>query len=148
MSTIKARDIVVELEFSGISQVESDALPSYEEISDYSCYCRSYSRDDSYETYDLKAISDVYTKKYVTTRTAKVELEVVANTVYATSFQDKAGYYVRVTATLPMGATDQVIVDEGVVVSTSMSVDLDGILTEKLSIELGAYGVTTPTSIT
>lgn len=148
MSTIKARDIVIELEFSGLSQVESDAIPSYEAIADYSCYCRSYSRDDSYETYDLKAISDIYTKKFVTTRTAKVELEVVANTVYATSFQDKAGYYVRVTATLPMGATDQVIVDAGVVVSTSMSVDLDGILTEKLSIELGAYGVTTPTSIT
>lgn len=148
MSTIKARDIVVELEFSSLSQVESDAIPSYEAIQDSSCYCRSYSREDNYETYDLKAISDIYTKKYTTTRTAKVELEVVANTVYATGFQDKAGFYVRVTATLPMGATDQVIVDEGVVVSTSMSVDLDGILTEKLSIELGAYGVTTPTSIT
>jgi hypothetical protein len=148
MSTIKARDIVIELEFSGVSQVESDAVPSYEEIADYSCYCRSYSREESYETYELKAIADVYTKKYVTTKTAKVEIEVVANTVYATTFQNKSGYFVRVTATLPMGATDQVIVDEGVVVSTSMSVDLDGILTEKLSIELGAYGVVTPTSIT
>lgn len=148
MATIKARDIVVELEFSGVSQVESDAIPSYEAIADYSCYCRSYSREDNYETYDLKSISDIYTKKYVTTRTAKLEIEVVANTVYATTLQNKSGYYVRVTATLPKGATDQVIVDEGVVVSTSMSVDLDGILTEKLSIELGAYGVTTPTSIT
>lgn len=148
MSTIKAKDIVVELEFSSMSQVDSDGIPAYESIADYSCYCRSYSREDNYETYDLKAISDVYTKKFVTTRTAKVELELVSNTVYATLFQDKSGYYVKITATLPKGATDQVIVDEGVVVSTSMSVDLDGILTEKLSIELGAYGVVTPTSIT
>ena len=148
MPTIKSRDVVIGLEFSGLSQTESDAIPSYEASSAASCYCRSYSREESYDTEDLKAIADVYTQVYTTVRHAKLTLELVANTVYATQFQNKVGYFVRVTATLPKGASTQIIVDEGVVLNTSMSVDLDGIMTEKLTIELGVYGVVTPTSIT
>jgi len=148
MPAIKARDITIEIATSGQSQQESDGVPSYDTDVTYTCLCTSYSREDSYSTEDLAAIGDIYTQKYVTRRESKLDLEFITDSQTGTEFQARSGFYVKVTATLPFGTGIQTIVDEGVVVNSSMSVDLDGIVTEKISVQLGAYGVTTPTAIT
>jgi hypothetical protein len=96
----------------------------------------------------LAAIGDIYTQKYVTRRESKLELEFITDSQTGTEFQARSGFYVKVTATLPFGTGIQTIVDEGVVVNSSMSVDLDGIVTEKISVQLGAFGVLAPTTIT
>ena len=148
MPAIKARDIVIEIATSALSQQESDGVPSYDADVTYTCLCTSYSREDSYSSEDLAAIGDIYTQKYVTRRESKLELEFITDSQTGTEFQARSGFYVKVTATLPFGTGTQTIVDEGVVVNSSMSVDLDGIVTEKISVQLGAYGVMTPTVIT
>lgn len=148
MAAITANNIVVSVE---ISDAVQDGNPTYTfyTMDNVSCLVRSYSRQSKLSSIDLSSIADVNDKLYFTRANGTVELEVYVDTTSVTSWQSDAllfhsylQYYCKVQAEMPhvLGGVTTVI-DEGVISEVSLSMDLDGILIEKVTITLGTYGV-------
>lgn len=148
MAAITANNIVVSVEVSDSVQ---DGNPTYtfNTMDNVSCLVRSYSRQSKLSSIDLSSIADVNDKLYFTRANGTVELEVYVDTTSVTSWQPDAllfhsylNYYCKVQAEIPYvigGVTT--LIDEGVISEVSLSMDLDGILIEKVTITLGTYGV-------
>jgi len=148
MAAITANNIVVSIEISDTTQ---DGNPTYAffTMDNISCLVRSYSRQGKLASIDLASIADTSDKLYFTRGSGTVELEVYIDTTSITSFQDNAllfhpylNHYCKVQAEMPWilyGSTS--VIDEGVISEVSLSMDLDGILIEKVTITIGTYGV-------
>ena len=148
MAAITANNIVVSVE---VSDAVQDGNPTYAfyTMDNVSCLVRSYSRQSKLSSIDLSSIADVNDKLYFTRANGTVELEVYVDTTSVTSWQPDAllfhsylNFYCKVQAQIPhvlSGGTT--LIDEGVISEVSLSMDLDGILIEKVTITLGTYGV-------
>jgi hypothetical protein len=76
-------------------------------------------------------------KMVVTRKSGSIEMELIIPAAASTLFFGTEGYYCKVTADLGT----QVYTDFGIVTSTSISADLDGVITESVTITLGVSGV-------
>lgn len=148
MAAITANNIVVSVEISNGAQ-DGNPLYTFHTMDNLSCLVRSYSRQSKLSSIDLASIADINDKLYFTRANGTVELEVYVDTTSVTSFQPDAllfhsylQYYCKVQAEMPhvLGGVTTLI-DEGVISEVSLSIDLDGILIEKVTITLGTYGV-------
>jgi len=148
MAAITANNIVISVEVSDSVQ---DGNPAYtfSAMENMNCLVRSYTRQSKLSSIDLSAIADNNDKLYFTRANGTVELEIYVDTTSvldwqpdALVFHSKLNYYCKVQAEIPYVIGGSTIwVDEGVISEVSLSMDLDGILTEKVTITLGTYGV-------
>jgi len=148
MAAITANNIVISVE---VSDAVQDGNPAYtfSAMENMNCLVRSYTRQSKLSSIDLSAIADNNDKLYFTRANGTVELEIYVDTTSvldwqpdALVFHSKLNYYCKVQAEIPYVIGGSTIwVDEGVISEVSLSMDLDGILTEKVTITLGTYGV-------
>lgn len=111
---------------------------------DRTCLARSYSRSVEIGTTDGGAFCDTEMKMVPTRKSGTVEMELIIPAAASTLFFGTEGYYCKVTADLGT----QVYTDFGIVTSTSISADLDGVITESVTITLGVSGVASFGSLT
>lgn len=111
---------------------------------DRTCLARSYSRSVEIGTTDGGAFCDTEMKMVPTRKSGTVEMELIIPAASSTLFFGTEGYYCKVTADLGT----QVYTDFGIVTSTSISADLDGVITESVTITLGVSGVASFGSLT
>jgi hypothetical protein len=147
MAAITANNIVISVEISDFPQ---DGNPTYAmtSIGNMNCLVRSYSRQSKLSSLDLSSIADINDRLYFTRASGTVELEIYVDPTSvldwqsdALVFHSKLGFYCKVQAEIPyIIAGPTVWVDEGVISDVSLSMDLDGILIEKVTITLGTYG--------
>jgi hypothetical protein len=83
------------------------------------------------------AFCDTEMKMVPTRKSGTVEMELILPAASNAVFYGQEGKYCRVTTDLG----NQTISDVGVISSTSTSADLDGIITESVTITLGISGV-------
>lgn len=107
------------------------------------CLARSWSRSVEIGTTDGGAFCDTEMKMVPTRVSGTVEMELIVPAASSTIFYGQEGRYCRVTTDI--GYTT--LSDVGVVTSTSISSDLDGIITESVTITLGISGVTAMSAI-
>lgn len=138
MRSITSHNVVVEIQTSDSPQGDA---PTYTNPAvDMSCLARKYSRSVSAKTLELGGITSISDELFITRYTGKVDLEIYVPTTGGLQFQNSIGYYCKVAATLVDSGAPITWVDEGIITEVSMSTDLDGILTETLTIQMGAYG--------
>ena len=111
---------------------------------DRTCLARSYSRSVEIGTTDGGAFCDTEMKMVPTRKSGTVEMELIIPAATSTLFFGTEGYYCKVTADLGT----QVYTDFGIVTSSSISADLDGVITESVTITLGVSGVASFGSLT
>lgn len=140
MSAITANNIVISIQLSDGYQ---DGLPTYVSIPNQSinCLARSYKRQVKLASLDLACIADIEEKLYFTRQSGTVEIDIYVDNTTGLAFQEQLYRYCKVTATIPYLGTETNWQDEGVISEVSLSQDLDGILTETVTIALGTYGV-------
>lgn len=101
------------------------------------CLARSWSRSTEMGTVEGGAFCDTEMKMVPTRKSGTVEMELILPAASNAVFYGQEGKYCRVTTDLG----NQTISDVGVISSTSTSADLDGIITESVTITLGISGV-------
>lgn len=140
MSAITANNIVISVQISDFTQ---DGVPTYEFLPNQSinCLARSYKRQVKLGSLDLASIADIEEKAYFTRKSGTVEIDVYVDNTTGLAFQEQLYRYCKVTATIPYFGTETYWMDEGVISEVSLSQDLDGILSETVTITLGTYGV-------
>ena len=138
MRSITSHNVVVEIQTSNSPQGDAPTYPN--SATDMSCLARKYSRSVSAKTLELGGITSISDELFITRYTGKVDLEIYVPTAGGLQFQNSIGYYCKVAATFVDGDVPITWVDEGIITEVSMSTDLDGILTETLTIQMGAYG--------
>jgi hypothetical protein len=140
MAAITANNIVISVQISDFFQ---DGVPSYTFLPEESinCLVRSYSRSSKLASLDLASITDTEDKLFFTRASGTVELEIYVDSTFGLAFPTYLYHYIKVKATIPYNGSTVVWMDEGVISDVSMSQDLDGILTESVTITLGTYGV-------
>ena len=111
---------------------------------DRTCLARSYSRSVEIGTTDGGAFCDTEMKMVPTRKSGTVEMELIIPAATSTLFFGTEGYYCKVTADLGT----QVYTDFGIVTSSSISADLDGVITESVTITLGVSGVASFAALT
>jgi hypothetical protein len=102
------------------------------------CLARSYSRSLEIGTVEAGAFCDVETKVSPTRKSGTIEMELLLPTGTAALFLDKEGFYIKVTAAI--GPTTYT--DFGLITSTGISAEVDGYISETLTIVLGVNGIT------
>lgn len=140
MSAITANNIVITIQISDFYQ---DGVPSYEYLPAQSinCLARSYKRQVKLGSFDLSSIADIEEKTFFARQSGTVEIDVYVDNTAGLAFQEQLYRYCKVTATIPYLGTETYWQDEGVISEVSLSQDLDGILSETVTITLGTYGV-------
>lgn len=140
MSAITANNIVISVQISDMVQ---DGNPTYESLPEQSinCLARSYNRQVKLASLDLASIADTDEKAFFTRQSGTIEIDIYVDNTTGLAFQEQLYKYCKVTATIPYLGTPTNWVDEGVISEVSLSQDLDGILSETVTITLGTYGV-------
>lgn len=120
-----------------------DGNPTYESLPEQSinCLARSYNRQVKLASLDLASIADTDEKAFFTRQSGTIEIDIYVDNTTGLAFQEQLYKYCKVTATIPYLGTPTNWVDEGVISEVSLSQDLDGILSETVTITLGTYGV-------
>ena len=111
---------------------------------DRTCLARSYSRSVEIGTTDGGAFCDTEMKMLVTRKSGTVEMELIIPAAASTLFFGSEGYYCKVFADLGT----QTYTDFGIITSSSISADLDGVITESVTITLGVSGIASFASLT
>jgi len=140
MAAITANNIVVSIEISDAFQDGSPTYTFYGE-QNINCFVRSYERQSKLASIDLASIADTEEKAFFTRASGTVQLEIYVDTAIGIAFQTYLYHYIKVSATIPYSGGTSTWVDEGVISEVSLSQDLDGILTERVTVTLGTYGV-------
>lgn len=140
MSAITANNIVISIQISDSVQ---DGNPTYEILPEQSinCLARSYKRQVKLASLDLASIADTDEKAFFTRQSGTIEIDIYVDNTTGLAFQEQLYRYCKVTATIPYLGTETYWQDEGVISEVSLSQDLDGILSETVTITLGTYGV-------
>lgn len=120
-----------------------DGNPTYESLPQQSinCLARSYNRQVKLASLDLASLADTDEKAFFTRQSGTIEIDIYVDNTTGLAFQEQLYKYCKVTATIPYLGTPTNWVDEGVISEVSLSQDLDGILSETVTITLGTYGV-------
>ena len=114
-----------------------DGSPSWDaSATTYTCYVRSYSRETTMGTVEMGALCDTLEQHMPTRSSGTVTFEALVNVAAAAPFQDKEGYYIQTI--FDSGTT--IFTDYGMIESAGLSVDVDGMLIERVTVRLGVIG--------
>lgn len=101
------------------------------------CLARTYSRSLEIGTVEAGAFCDTEMKVAPTRKSGTIEMELLLPVGTAAMFFDKEGFYVKVTADVgPATYTDF-----GVITSAGISAEVDGYISETVTIILGVTGI-------
>lgn len=132
---------------SGAGTFQDGSTPAFSALSGspsqgiaMQCVARSYSREVTFGTSETGAICDKFQKTFVTRGSGTIEIEKVIETGGPT-FDGKEGFYIRVIY-FPE-STSTAIIDVGVITKCSQRLDIDGIQTESISIDISVLGSAT-----
>jgi len=134
----RANNIAVGVTISATS-AQSATAPSDlgSTATDRTCLARSYSRSVEMGTVEAGAFCDTEQKMVPTRKSGTIEMELILPAGSSTVFFGSEGFYCKVTADLGT----PVFTDYGIITSTGISADLDGIITESVTITLGVSGI-------
>jgi hypothetical protein len=103
------------------------------------CLARSYTRSTEIGTVEAGAFCDTEMKMATTRKSGTIEMEVLVPTTGSYPiFQGSIGYYVSVQAVINSSTT---ILDFGLITAASVGSEVDGIVTENVTITLGVSGI-------
>ena len=103
------------------------------------CLARSYTRSTEIGTVEAGAFCDTEMKMATTRKSGSIEMEVLVPTTGTYPiFQGSIGYYVSIQAVINSSTT---MLEFGLITAASVSGEVDGIVTESVTITLGVSGV-------
>lgn len=102
------------------------------------CLARSYSRSLEIGTTEAGAFCDTEMKVSPTRKSGSIEMELLLPVGTAPMFFDKEGFYIKVSADIGPST----FTDFGVITSSGISAEVDGYISETVTIILGVTGIT------
>jgi hypothetical protein len=133
MGAVIAKDTTVVIRHGGVF----DGTPTWASAITLTCYARSYKREITQNVVDGGAICDAYEQSIPTRKTGTVTMDLIVDPTTGPVFQDKHGHYLEVA--FDSGATTYT--DQGLVTSIGLSTDIDGLVTETVTMKLGVQGI-------